>query len=293
MKRGSSVPSCSLLVRPLGGRLPMGNPVKLDLPNSELIKHEEVTLIWRGVFIDGKQVVVKLYRRGMLVRCHSLTTYFRVQREFDGLSQLERLGIPCAIPLFWGHGNYGPYGWGEMLVTELVEQSQSLRDLLSVLSEARGSLDLSPLFADMARMHAAGLHHGMLRTRNILVRNYPMQPVFALIDLPRFHLFPRDIRGKRMARYDVMALCEGLFPYFPEDTMRLWLSAYGIPKSEMTDFLVRLKRFESTPSLRKVLAWEFDVRHTLSRFLTPRPVIRRPSNSEDGDGLRTISDSSE
>jgi tRNA A-37 threonylcarbamoyl transferase component Bud32 len=293
MKRGSSIPSCSLRVTPFGGRLPKGNPIELDLPRGELIKHEEVTLIWRGVLVHGRQTVAKLYRRGMLVRCHGLVTFFRVQREFDGLSQLEKLGIPCSIPLFWSHGHFGPYGWGEMLVTELVDQSQTLRDLLSAPHEVGRGLDLSPLFADMARMHASGLHHGMLRTRNILVKNYPEQPLFALIDLPRFHLFPGDIKGQRMARYDVMSLCEGLLPYFPEDTVRSWLSVYGIPEPEMGEFLGALKRFESTPSLRKAYAWEFDIRYAMARFLTSRPAIQRTADSEDRDGRPTTAESSE
>jgi tRNA A-37 threonylcarbamoyl transferase component Bud32 len=273
MKRNSLTPSSSLKVYPLGGRLPEGIPVELDITRGELIKHEPVTLIWRKVSVNGKQAVVKMYRRGLLVRLHGLTTYFRVQREFDGLSQLETLGLPCSIPMFWCHGNFGPYGWGEMLVTEWVAQSQSMRDLLGTRSDVNRHLDLSPLFGDMAMMHAAGMHHGILRTKNILVKNYPEQPDFLFIDLPRFHRFPRDIRGQRMAQHDIMSLCEGLLPYFQEDIVRLWLSAYGIPESETMDLLVRLKRFRSTGSLRKVLAWEFDMRHAMARLLSfSRPL---------------------
>ncbi len=223
--------------------------------------------------VDGRQAVVKMYRRGLLVRLHGLTTYFRVQREFDGLSQLETLGLPCSVPIFWCHGNFGPYGWGEILVTELVAQSQPLRNLLGTRPDVNRHLDLSPLFVDMAMMHTTGMHHGILRTKNILVKNYPERPDFLFIDLPRFHRFPRDIRGKRMARHDLMSLCEGLLPYFPEDTVRLWLSAYGIPESEKMDLLVRFKRFRSTASLRKVLAWEFDMRDAMARLLSfPRPL---------------------
>ena len=277
MNRNSSAPSYLLKVSPLGGRLPEETPIDLDLTKGELIKHEPVTLIWRNVLVEGRQAVVKMYRRGMFVRLRSLTTYFRVQREFDGLSHLERLELPCSLPIFWCHGYFGPYGWGEILVTELVAQSQPLRNLLGTRPEANRHLDLSPLFVDMAVMHANGMHHGILRTKNILVKNYPERPVFVFIDLPRFHCFPRDIRGKRMARHDLMSLCEGLLPYFPEDTVLLWLSAYGIPESEKMDLLVRLKQFRSMASLRKVLAWEFDVRDAMARPLS----FSRPSNPEN------------
>ena len=239
------------------------------------------------VLADGRQVAVKMYRRRLLVRCRSLGTCFRVQREFDGLSQLEKLGIPCSVPVFWCHGTFGPYGWAEILVTEWVAQSQSLRDLLVTRSEASRSLDLSPLFADMAMMHGAGLHHGVLRTKNILVKDYPESPVFVFIDLPRFHRFPRDIRGKRMARYDLMCLCERLLPYFPEDKVLSWLSAYGIPESEKIDLLVRLKRFRSTGFLRRVLGAEFNVRIAMLKFFTfyrrTIPENQQPSGSKTSD----------
>jgi hypothetical protein len=255
-------------VFPRGGRLPEGIPVELSPEKGELIKHEPITLIWREVLADGKQAVIKLYRRGLTVWCRSLATGFRVQHEFDGLSHLEMLGIPCSVPLFWCHGHFSLYGWGEILVTEWVAQSQSLKDLLLTQSEGDKSLDLSPLFADMARMHSAGLHHGMLRIRNILVKNYPERPVFVFIDMPRFHHFPRDIRGTRMARYDLMSLCQGLLPYFREDQVLLWLSAYGISKSEKIPFLGRLKQFRSTGFLRRVLGAEFNVRIAMAKFFT-------------------------
>jgi hypothetical protein len=238
----------------------------LNPTRGKLIKHEPATLIWRELLADGRQAVVKLYRRGLAVWCRSLATGFRVQREFDGLSQLETLGIPCSVPLFWCHGHFGQHGWGEILVTEGVVKGQSLRDLLVTRSKVSRSLDFSPLFADVARMHTVGLHHGVLSTRNILVKNYPERPVFLFIDMPRFHRFPRDIRGTRMARYDLMTLCEGLVPIFPEDTVLSWLSAYGIPESEKMDLLVQLKRFRSTSFLRRVLGTEFNIRYGMARF---------------------------
>jgi tRNA A-37 threonylcarbamoyl transferase component Bud32 len=254
-------------VLPRGGRLPQGIPVELSPVRGELIKHEPTTLIWRELLADGRQAVVKLYRRGLAVWCRSLTTGFRVQHEFDGLRQLEKLGVPCSVPLFWGHGRFGGYGWGEILVTEWIGNSQSLRDLLATRSEVNRFLDVSPLFADMARMHRVGLHHGMLRTRNILVKNYPERPVFVFIDMPRSHHFRRDIRGMRMAHYDLMSLCQGLLPYFSEDQVLLWLSAYGIPESEKVDHLVRLKRFRSTSFVRRVWGAEFNVRNGMAKLM--------------------------
>lgn len=285
MKRISSAPPSLLQVSPRGGRLPEGIPVELSPTRGELIKHEPITLIWREVLADGRQIVVKLYRRGLIVWWRRLTSSSRVQCEFNGLSLLEKLGIPCSVPLFWCNGHFGLYGWGEILATEWVAQSQSLRDLLVTRSEVNRFLDLSPLFADMARMHRVGLHHGMLRTRNILVKNYPERPVFVFIDMPRFHHFRRDIRGTRMARYDLMSLCQGLIPFFPEYQVLLWLSAYGIPKSEKLDLLIRLKQFRSTKFLRRVWGAEFNVRNAMAKFFTFYP--RNASESQQQKESRT------
>jgi hypothetical protein len=142
----------------------------------------------------------------------------------------------------------------------------------------------------MARMHTVGLHHGMLRTRNILVKDYPENPVFVFIDMPRFHRFPRDIRGTRMARYDLLLLCRGLFPYFPEDTVLSWLSAYGIPESEKMDFLVWLKRFRLTTFFRRVLGAEFNVRNAIAKTLTFRPRNAPKSQQDTGSGASYFND---
>jgi hypothetical protein len=120
----------------------------------------------------------------------------------------------------------------------------------------------------MARMHAAGLHHGTLKPRNILVRDYPERPVFVLIDMPRFHRFPWDIRGTRMAHYDLISLCHGLLRFFPDDAVPSWLSAYGIPDSERIELSVRIKQFRSTPFLRRFFGAEFNVRVAIARSFT-------------------------
>lgn len=117
-------------------------------------------------------------------------------------------------------------------------------------------------------MHAAGVHHGMLRTRNILLKDYPDAPPFVVIDLARSYLFPGDIRRKRMALYDLLSLCEGLLPFYSQDEVRAWFSAYGVPEPRKSALCMRLKGFRSTLFFRKVLAWEFDIRNVLSGALS-------------------------
>jgi len=268
MNRNSSTESYSLQVYPRGGRLSEMIAIELNPTRGGLIKNEPGTLIWSEALADGRQAVAKLYRRGLATWCRSRATGFRVQREFDGLSQLEAHGIPCSVPLFWCHGHFGLHGWGEILATEWVAQSQTLRDLVMTRSEVGKPLDLAPLFADVAMMHAAGIHHGGLRMRNILVKDFPEWPVFVFIDMSRFHRFPQDIRGTRMARYDLMFLCQGLLRYFSEDEILLWLAGYDISESKKVDLLARLKRFRSTSFLRRCIGAEFNGRAMMARFLT-------------------------
>jgi hypothetical protein len=82
----------------------------------------------------------------------------------------------------------------------------------------------------------------------------------------------------------LMCLCETLLPYFPEDKVLSWLSAYGIPESEKIDLLVLLKRFRSTPFLRKVFGAEFNVRITMVKsfafYRRNIPESRQPSGSK-------------
>jgi hypothetical protein len=124
----------------------------------------------------------------------------------------------------------------------------------------------------------------MLRTRNILVKNYPESAVFVFIDMPRFHRFPRDIRGTRMARYDLMSLCQGLLPYFSEDMVLLGLSAYGIRESEKMELLVQLKRFRSTAFLRRVFGAEFNVRIAMAQLMTFLSRMPRKASNTPGSG---------
>lgn len=261
----SKIASCSLQVHPLGGRQSQGT-IEFELTDEQLIKRERVTVIWVEVPIEGKRAAVKLYRRGLFLQCYNHITSFRVKREFDGLRELEKRGVPCSVPLCWCRGHFGPFGWGEMLVTEWIGENQPLRRLLSSKRHVHKSLDLSPLFVHLGIMHAGGVHHGMLRTRNILVKTTP-KPAFVVVDLARSHRFPSDIRGTRMAHYDLLSLCEGLLPHFPDADVYSWLSAYGMSESEKMNFMVAAKKFQSTPFLRKALAWEFDIRHAVARLL--------------------------
>jgi|GEM_PF-312244 len=128
------------------------------------------------------KVFVKRYRYDSLehrVKQSFRGTLFgksRARREFEFLTEMRRRAIPTVRPIAYGD-NYGRvFLRASFLITEGVEGFQSL-DLFALQALRDRSLDRGQwrrLTAELAtmirRMHDAGIHHGGLFLRNILVR---------------------------------------------------------------------------------------------------------------------------
>jgi hypothetical protein len=257
--------------RDVGGR---HVTVELHPGSSPWIKREPKSLIWREVLDDGTDAVIKLYRRGFGTWCRSRIGGFRASREFRALHQLQSLGERCVVPLFWAHGHFDGYGWSELLATRSVADCEPLDQVLRNEKASGGPrIDLAPLWATVGRLHHAGLHHGTLLARNILVVRASGQPQFMFLDLPRFHRFPYDIRGTRMARYDLLFLTNTLLRGRPMDEVRPWLAAYGMSDEKLAQFVRDLRRFRNSPWLRRVRGLEFNVRAVVAGV---RAALRKP-----------------
>jgi hypothetical protein len=164
-----------------------------------------------------------------------------------------------------GHGQFGRYGWGELLATQWLPNSRPLEDVLVADPEAGRKLDLAPLWSTVGRLHDAGLRHGTLLARNVLIRGEPDALEFFLLDLPRFHRFPYGIRGTRMARFDLLFLANTLLRALPPDDLPRWLAAYGMNDGEQAEFRASLRRFRNSSRLRRAVGLEFNVRALLAR----------------------------
>jgi len=257
--------AASLRVCPRFDRGGHGAVVELHPGNGVTLKEEPGLLIWREHLADGSEAVIKLYRRGLLAWCRCRLTSFRTWNEFRALRQLESLGERCTPPLFWSHGHFGRYGWGEMLTTQWLPDARPLADVLASDPERARKLDLAPLWSIAGRLHDAGLHHGTLLSRNVLVRGEAAALEFILLDLPRFHRFPHGIRGTRMARYDLLFLANTLLRALPADDLPRWLSAYGMSDDQQQQFVVHLGRFRNSSRLRRAVGMEFNVRALIAR----------------------------
>jgi Lipopolysaccharide kinase (Kdo/WaaP) family len=252
-----------------------GGAVELHPAGGVVLKEEPGTIIWRERLADGTEAVIKLYRRGLPEWWRGRLSSFRVANEFKALQKLESLGERCTRPLFWGYGNFSGQGRGELLATEWQGDCRPLDELLAADPDARGTIDVTPLWATIGRLHDAGLYHGTFLARNILVRGGADAPQFILLDMPRCHVFPYAIRGTRMARYDLLFMANTLRRFLPEDDVPRWLTAYGMSADQQLRFAADLRGFRNSGQLRRAIGAEFNLRAWLARLRSAARVTGR------------------
>ncbi len=273
MRDTSAHPEPLRVVRRLSGSA-QGGVVELHPAEGVVLKREPGTVIWRERLADGTEAVIKLYRRGLAEWWRGRLGSFRVESEFEALRKLESLGERCTKPLFWGYGNFGSHGRGDLLATEWQSDCRPLDELLATDIDARRTLDVTPLWATAGRLHDAGIYHGTFLARNILVRGGAHAPEFILLDLPRCHVFPHGIRGTRMARYDLLFMINTLRRSLPVDDLPRWLTAYGMSTDQQSRFAGHLRRFRNSGHLRRAIGAEFNMRAWLARARNPVRVKR-------------------
>ena len=238
-------------------------------PGQILIKAEHGTLVWSEPLPDGGCAVMKLYRRRPFY--DPLRRWFipyRAEREFNLLSYLVRHGVPCSEPLSWSHGKRDPHGRFELLVTREVAGATALDQLL----QRPGTVtDLGPLLRLVRRMHDAGVSHGGMAPRNILVTapDSPM-PGFHIIDMSYSHVFPQGIAGTRMATFDLLDLTYRMQRFFPTEHCRVWLADYGLDEPEIDRLLGALERYRPVRPWSHLRRGETDLRAAIARLRAPR-----------------------
>jgi tRNA A-37 threonylcarbamoyl transferase component Bud32 len=237
-----------------------------------LYKAETGTLIWSESRAGGGNTVVKLYRRrALLDPVRRSVAAYRAEREYRLLRRLRERGVACPEPLAWSYGRSRVHGRFERLDTREIEGAVPLTDL----SGATAHPELSPLFALVRRMHAAGIAHGALYARNVLVTLAAgSEPQYYLIDFAHGRAFRRDIAGSRPADYDLLDLLLSLKRQRPVDAAGAWLAAYGLAPDAARSLLERLAQHRSERPWRHFRRIETDVRAMLDAL---RPGASRPS----------------
>ena len=226
-------------------RVPSEQPLAEDARRVRWIKREPQTMVWSEWDpTRACRVVVKLYRRrGLAAYGRMRLSRFRAEREFLVLSHLAAHGLPCSEPLAWAHGHHPAHGFYEALVTRELTGMRNLEDHLAELP-TDGSApppDLSPLAALLRRMHACGCYHGVMKPSNVMIgaADTPT-PSFALIDLDMARVFPRDLYGTWVGRFDLLEMCSYLLKLFGAAALRQWLPSYGLRDGEIETFLQEL-----------------------------------------------------
>jgi len=221
-----------------------------------ILKDEPRTLIWVERLADGADAVLKLYRRRPLP---SALARSRALRDFKALRVLQAAGLSTTPPLFWARGVDPACGRYDLLATRWLPDATSLRDRLRDGPDA--CPDLASLFRAAARMHEAGLYHGALIPRNILVRGDP--PEVLIMDTPRAVAFGHDIRPTSMARFDLLDLMQELVLHGAPDRRRDWLEAYGLAGRDLDRLLAASQGYRSTKRLRNRRSIETKLRKRL------------------------------
>ena len=231
-----------------------------------LIKVEPGTLIWHTKLPDRSEAVVKMYRRRSLLHLSSrFVGSFRARREYDALARLWRRGVPCTEPLFWAHGETADHGRFELLATRRIEGTVRLDDWLEGASAAARAEVLCSAYRQVRAMHASGVRHGGLSFKNLLVS--PAERTVFLIDFNRSVLFPFDLAGTRMGRFDLADLTAKVGRGFGRDVCAPALAGYGLAPPGVEQVMRFAQRHASTRRLRSRLRIEFRVRAGLGALL--------------------------
>lgn len=133
-----------------------------------------------GIFLKGNQIPAIAWLQHWLRRFH-------VQREYEALARLRHLGLPSAAPLALGVESL----WGIPRRAFLLQRH--IADALDVEQILRGDAPageertraLRAAGAVVRRLHLAGLYHGDLACRNLLVQKSADGWQAYPVDVPR------------------------------------------------------------------------------------------------------------
>lgn len=231
----------------------------------QLINKNHNTIIYSDHLADNSPVIVKVYYgRDLISTFREKLARFRVQREYDSLSFLKKIGIPTSEPVFWSYGTSKQYGRFEVLMTKFIPNSSTLISLAKEPGNTLHPEALSTLYRTLHTMHEKGFYHGALYPRNILLSpdTSGRQNVF-IIDTPKAVIFPSNITGSRMAWFDLMDLSHELSPFISPDQLKTALSAYGFDSKQLTRFLRKLSKYKPSKHTRNRQRFEFTTRKVI------------------------------
>lgn len=152
------------------------------------------------------------------------------------LNALRDLGIPAVRPVAYGARRVGHFLAACFLITEEVPQAVNLTSFAQEvvsgsrrLSRGQRAALLERLALQLARMHAAGLSHGNLFWRNVLVRDgVDGRPEFFFLDVQPLPLRERLRAGRKWWRHELAQTLVSALPFSTRaERLRFFLRYLG------------------------------------------------------------------
>lgn len=234
----------------------------------EPLKADRGTVVFPWVAGTTDRMVLKVYGdMGFLNWMRKQVVGYRARREFRALQRLRDAGIACCEPMFWGTGRSPEHGLFEVVATREIPNAATLAQRMPTLAAAtRGEL-LGRLFEALGRTHRAGVFHGAFFLANVLVgSDAAIAGVPWLIDLEKSICFGTDIRGTRMADYDLLDGLNSTFFVMGSGYARGALERYGLDQGAVARVFAALERTKSSKFGRYRRRAEFLARGILSRL---------------------------
>jgi tRNA A-37 threonylcarbamoyl transferase component Bud32 len=239
--------------------------VVLDVPERPM-KVDRGTVIFRWCVRETDSLIVKLYgEMGVFNWLRKQVVGYRARREFRTLWRLRDAGVDCCEPMFWATGRSDEHGLCEIVGTREIPDAVTLSEQLPQLEPEARAETLGRLFESLARMHRAGVWHGAFFLTNVLLGSERRAP--RIIDLEKSVVFRSDIRGTRMADYDLLCVVTSTFMVVGGGYARRALERYGLDEAGMARVFAAVEGMRWSKAGRYRLRFEFLTRGLASRTL--------------------------
>ncbi|HEV7734139.1 MAG TPA: lipopolysaccharide kinase InaA family protein [Candidatus Binatia bacterium] len=218
---------------------------------------------------EGRQILKVYGSMGVLNWMRKQVVGYRARREFRTLALLRAASVDCCEPTFWGTGRAGEYGLFEMLATREVPGTTTVADRAKGLEPSDRADLVGRVFEQIARMHRAGVYHGAPYLTNVLMGDVASSPI-TMLDLEKSVRFPRDIRGSRMASFDLLNLVNSTLACMGKGYARGGLERYGLDGPAIDAIFAAVRAYRSSKFQRYRRRAEYLALGVLSRTLAGR-----------------------
>jgi tRNA A-37 threonylcarbamoyl transferase component Bud32 len=259
-------------LRSIAGGLP--GALVVDVP-VDPIKADRGTTIFPWPLAEQGRMILKVYgEMGVLNWFRKQVVGYRARREFRTLAWLRAASIECCEPILWGTGRSREHGLFEVLATREIERAVTLESHFGTLTSTEREGVVARVYEQLARMHQAGVYHGAPYFSNVLLdADRWRTDGIAMVDLEKSVRYGRDIRGSRMASFDLLNLVNATRTRLGDDDAHAGLLHYGLDAAASERVFEAVKAYRSSKFQRYRRRAEFLARGVLSRTFRGRGAV--------------------